>query len=76
MYSTAIRTGGFDASAAAARRPGSIASSHGKASVAPTPRSIVRREIGNTPEGKPLYTVRLWGHPTTARRKKEDPGNR
>lgn len=34
----------------------------------------VRREIGRTPEGKPLYTFRLWGHPTSSRRKKPDPG--
>lgn len=36
----------------------------------------VRREIGHTPEGKPLYSVRLWGHPTTSRKKKEDRGSR
>ena len=34
----------------------------------------VRREIGTTREGKALFTVRLWGHPTTTRKKKEDRG--
>ncbi len=36
----------------------------------------VRREIGRTPEGKPLFNVRLWGHPTTRKRKREDRGSR
>jgi hypothetical protein len=34
----------------------------------------VRRDIGRTPNGKPLYTFRLWGHPTSVRKKKEDRG--
>jgi hypothetical protein len=36
----------------------------------------VRREIGRTPEGKPLYSVRIWGHPTTTRKPKRDRDNR
>lgn len=36
----------------------------------------VRREIGRTPEGKRLYSVRLWGHPTKARRKRRDRDSR
>ncbi len=36
----------------------------------------VRRGIGTSPEGKPLYSIRLWGHPTTKKRKKEGPGSR
>ena len=32
----------------------------------------VRREIGKTPEGKSLYSIRLWGHPTTTKRKKPE----
>ncbi|HZE98071.1 MAG TPA: hypothetical protein VE981_13660 [Planctomycetota bacterium] len=28
----------------------------------------VRREIGKTPTGEPLYTFRLWGHLTSVRR--------
>jgi len=34
----------------------------------------VRRAIGKTPEGKPLFTLRLWGHPTTTRKRKDDRG--
>lgn len=34
----------------------------------------VRREIGSTPDGKPLYSLRLWGHPSSRRKKKEDRG--
>jgi DNA-directed RNA polymerase subunit RPC12/RpoP len=36
----------------------------------------VRREIGKTPEGKPLYTFRLWGHPTSSRQKKKPDSGR
>jgi len=32
----------------------------------------VRRDIGRTPEGKRLFSVRLWGHPTSGRKKKKD----
>lgn len=28
----------------------------------------VRRDIGRLPSGKPLYTVRLWGHLTTVKK--------
>jgi hypothetical protein len=31
----------------------------------------VRREIGRTPLGKPQYSVRLWGHLSEIRRRKE-----
>jgi len=34
----------------------------------------VRRDIGKTPEGKPLFSIRLWGHPTSTRRKKPEAG--
>src|SRR5436190_1070837 len=41
-----MRTGGLDDSAALALRSGSMASSNGNASVAPTPRRTIRREMG------------------------------
>ena len=31
----------------------------------------VRREVGRLPSGEPLYSVRLWGHLTAARRKSD-----
>jgi DNA-directed RNA polymerase subunit RPC12/RpoP len=34
----------------------------------------VRREIGRLASGEPEYSIRLWGHPTRFRRKKEGEG--